>query len=127
MIDPCELQCMFKMDATDQLLLGGVCRQLGIVAYHPDVVPCLNEEKANKIPATTAVVPVVRVVRVILPDQSVYVPVKVTGAEFKGNTVKLEPDSELVLEGISMSPSYGPAEWWRDQGVVVKHFWITCK
>ena len=30
-----------KMDATEQLLLGeGVCRQLGIVTYHPDVEPC---------------------------------------------------------------------------------------
>ena len=36
-----------KMDATEQLLLGeGVCRQLGIVTYHPDVVVTDKSEKS---------------------------------------------------------------------------------
>ena len=34
-----------KMDAQDQLLLAGVCRQLGIVNCHPKVVTCRGGSK----------------------------------------------------------------------------------
>ncbi len=34
-----------KMDAANQLLLGeGICRQLGLVTYHPDVL-CSQDVK----------------------------------------------------------------------------------
>ena len=45
-----------KMDAHEQLLLSeGVCRQLGIVSYHPSVTARKSTRK------TTAIVPTVRV------------------------------------------------------------------
>ena len=57
-----------KMDASEQLLLSeGVCRQLGIVTYHPDV--------RSKGPAKKGKVPTVRVKLVqavrLLPNQSI--------------------------------------------------------
>ena len=48
-----------KMDAHDQLLLSeGVCRQLGIVSYHPSII---KPEKAKKMAKSSAIVPTVRV------------------------------------------------------------------
>ena len=48
-----------KMDATEQLLLGeGVCRQLGIVTYHPDVKRCLETVETSD---AAVQVPTVRV------------------------------------------------------------------
>ena len=39
-----------KMDAPEQLLLSeGVCRQLGILTYHPDVQPGNGDEKQLKL------------------------------------------------------------------------------
>lgn len=42
-----------KLDASEPLLLSeGVCRQLGIVTYHPDVTPGSSSEKeGTKVPA----------------------------------------------------------------------------
>lgn len=38
-----------KMDATEQLLLGeGVCRQLGIITYHPVFEPCHETIEASE-------------------------------------------------------------------------------
>ena len=65
-----------KMNAIDQLLLSeGVCRQLGIVTYHPSVVSG-RTHKQNR----ATVVPCIRVSLVqtlkLLPSQSAVVPVK---------------------------------------------------
>ena len=60
-----------KMDTSDQLLLSeGVCRQLGIIRYHPSVRPSSEEQQegeearesmGRESPEDTAVVPTVRV------------------------------------------------------------------
>lgn len=48
-----------KMDACDQLLLSeGVCRQLGIVTYHPSLLP---QDKPGSTPEVDTLVPSVRV------------------------------------------------------------------
>ena len=66
-----------KLDAHDPLLLSeGVCRQLGIITYHPDVV-ILEKDKKKSGEVEEVVVPMVRVqllqsVR-ILPQQSMTV------------------------------------------------------
>ena len=67
-----------KMDAHDQLLLSeGVCRQLGIVSYHPSVISTKVKKKS------VTVVPTVRVNLVqslrLVPNQAAIVSVKVTG------------------------------------------------
>ena len=61
-----------KMDAREQLLLSeGVCRQLGLVMYHPDVQ--VWRASKNKEPTDIAIVPLVRAKLVnsvrILPQQ----------------------------------------------------------
>lgn len=66
-----------KMDAHDPLLLSeGVCSQLGIVSYHPDV--------ESQVPATVserAIVPTVRLQSVSVPaGQCALVPIRVEGA-----------------------------------------------
>ena len=69
-----------KMDAREQLLLSeGVCRQLGIITYHPDVAPRKTVRFAGvhqqSTPQESARVPTVRVKLVqctrILPNQCV--------------------------------------------------------
>ena len=56
-----------KMDADDQLLLSkGVCRQLGIVTYHPSVQECQKPDvtalpKEDKASQDEAKVPTVHV------------------------------------------------------------------
>ena len=67
-----------KMDAHDQLLLSeGVCRQLGIVSYHPSVSPRKGVKKS------TALVPKVQVNLVqalrLPPNQGAVVPVRLEG------------------------------------------------
>jgi len=63
-----------KMDVPEQLLLSeGVCRQLGIIRYHPDVKPGNTTEKS--ITVGNCKVPMVRVKLVrdirLLPNQHV--------------------------------------------------------
>ena len=70
-----------KADAHDQLLLSeGVCRQLGIVTFHPMVQP----QKVKKRQRETSLVPTVRVNLVkslhLLPHQSAVVQVNFEGA-----------------------------------------------
>ena len=51
-----------KMDAFDQLLLSeGVCRQLGMVTYHPQVEIWRDRKKMNPPEDEKAIVPMVRV------------------------------------------------------------------
>ena len=50
-----------KMDAFDQLLLSGVCRQLGMVTYHPQVEIWRDRKKMNPPEDEKTIVPMVRV------------------------------------------------------------------
>ena len=107
-----------KMDAPDQLLLSeGVCRQLGIVTYHPSLhqpgqtqnpvdSPVCESESSNK---QTTLVPCVRVSLVkslqLPPNQSAVVPVRVEGDfDPAGQTMfvkrhrELEKDTGLIVE-----------------------------
>ena len=80
-----------KMDAVDELLLSeGVCRQLGIVTYHPSVVP----RKTTKPKA--AMVPSIKVSLIqslkLPPSQSALVPVKL-------ESCTAVTDEMLLIEG----------------------------
>ena len=96
-----------KVDAHDPLLLSeGVCRQLGIIVYHPDVVPLEKDKrKTEEVQLEEAVVPMVRVqllhsVR-ILPQQSVVVNVKpMNTIAATESTWLLEPEGSLRQIGI---------------------------
>ena len=90
-----------KMDAHDQLLLSkGVCRQLDIVRYHPEVDEVNGQKKEDS--------PVARVQLVqsfsLRPYQSAIVPVRATGV---CGTHMLEPyqlgDSPLCVQESSWS------------------------
>lgn len=70
-----------KMDAQEQLLLSeGVCRQLGIVMYHPSIEPSKVPDKDSD---ADALVPTVRVCLVqslrLPPNQGAVVPVRCEG------------------------------------------------
>ena len=81
-----------KMDASDQLLLSeGVCRQLGIVMYHPSLhqpdqvaIP-IHSRVCQPVTSTKRTTLVLRVhvslaqSLKLLPGQSVIVPVRVEG------------------------------------------------
>ena len=87
-----------KMKAHDPLLLSeGVCRQLGIITYHPEVV-CKNDDEPSKEVA----VPMVKVQLLqstkILPRQSVQVTARIE--EVAQGTWLLKPDDELMSTGI---------------------------
>ena len=107
-----------KMDAPDQLLLSeGVCRQLGIVTYHPSLhqpgqtqnivdYPVCESKSSNK---QTTVVPCVRISLVnslkLPPGQNALVPVRVEGdfnpvrqAMFVKSHGELEKDTGLIVE-----------------------------
>ena len=89
-----------KVNAHEQLLLSeGVCRQLGLIQYHPDVRPWRRRGKQNggatsdrsgkwNKPTRKALVPTVSVRLVqsvrIPPNHCAVVPVQVTGKELVG-------------------------------------------
>ena len=84
-----------KMDAREQLLLSeGVCRQLGLVMYHPDVQVWRGDK--NKEPTDIAVVPLVRAKLVnsvrILPQQCSLVSVELEGNFDAAKQLLLEPE-----------------------------------
>ena len=92
-----------KMDAAEQLLLAeGVCRQLGTVSYHPDVL-------ATTGPQTTAAAPV-PLVNVFLinsvkipPRGSVYVQVRCSNED---GTLMVEPDLGVQsMDGLHFPPT----------------------
>ena len=92
-----------KMDAFDQLLLSeGVCRQLGIVQYHPSV----SARKASK--QTADEVPLVPNVRVSLvdslrlpPGQSAVVPVRLDySTQEAKDTLIIEGDENMWRTGL---------------------------
>lgn len=91
-----------KMDAPDQLLLSeGVCRQLGIITYHPDVQEWRGGRKQPPSASEDAKVPTVRVRLYssiqVPPLQSTVVQVQVDSPE-GGLPVCLEQASDLEEE-----------------------------
>ena len=105
-----------KMDAPDQLLLSeGVCRQLGIITYHPDVQKWRGGRK--KVPTTAsekAKVPMVRVKLVqsiqLSPRQSAVVQVQVdTRGSNEPVYVEHDPHFEyetgLSVDDVLLQPS----------------------
>ena len=85
-----------KMDAPEQLLLSeGVCRQLGILTYHPDVQRWRGGRRPGA-PEKQAKIPMVRVRLVqsvcVLPLQSTVVNVQLDGPDSEySKSVLLEP------------------------------------
>ena len=75
-----------KMDAHDQLFLSeGVCRQLGILAYHPDVIVKKSSSQCEGKSEGVATVPTIRVHLLqsikVPAGQSTLVPVHLQGSE----------------------------------------------
>ena len=103
-----------KMDGRDQLLLSeGVCRQLGLVMYHPDVQVWRGGK--DKKPLTeskdVAIVPMVRAKLVnsvrVLPQQCSLVSVKLEGNFDAAKQLLLEPEDlgcDLWMEQTLLSP-----------------------
>ena len=84
-----------KMDAHDSLLLSeGVCRQLGVLSFHPEVKPLKELSPAG---LSSARVPLVRVSLVqsvrLLPHQSVGAAVRVEGVDQFTKPLLLEHSS----------------------------------
>ena len=85
-----------KMDAPEQLLLSeGVCRQVGILTYHPDVQRWIGGRRPGT-PEKQAKIPMVRVRLVqsvcVLPLQSTVVNVQLDGPDSEySKSVLLEP------------------------------------
>ena len=106
-----------KMDAHEQLLLSeGVCRQLGIVSYHPSVTARKSTRK------TTAIVPTVRVKLIqslrLPPSRGAVVPVKLEGDPdclkhpvLVQNCESIERETGLTVEDAVISaPGSGVAQ-----------------
>ena len=107
-----------KLDAEEQLLLSeGVCRQLGIIRYHPDVEPWRHRRNPPVVPAESdtptessgagAVVPTISIRLVqslrLPPGQCAVVPVQVEGAR-DGAPLPLEPTRNFEREsGLELS------------------------
>ena len=92
-----------KIDAHDQPLLSeGVCRQLNILTYHPDVQVWRGRKKQQPSSETQVQVPSVSVCLVqivqVPPQQSVLVEVRVDGTDLGDQAVYLESDPHLEKE-----------------------------
>ena len=98
-----------KMDASEPLLLSeGVCRQLGIVSYHPDVHPKnAKPETPNVAEATTiATVPSVRIKLVtsvrLPPKEAVAAEVQLEGIEKNYRGPWLLQSNDTVVEDLGV-------------------------
>ena len=93
-----------KMDAQDQLLLAeGVCRQLGIVNYHPEVETWRGGSKVRDSSNSSdgiVTVPLVRVSMLqsvrVLPHHSTLVTVKVDGEITTSGSLLLQPEESMA-------------------------------
>ena len=105
-----------KMDAHDELLLSeGVCRQLGIISYHPDVkVRSGPQHKVNdeEQPATVPTIRVHLLQSVRVPaGRSAVVPVQLKGGNLNRQPMLMERDPAieesigLRLEDALLQPS----------------------
>ena len=105
-----------KMDAHDQLLLSeGVCRQLGIVSYHPSV----SSGKITK--KTTTIVPTIQVNLIqslrLPPSKAAVVPVKLGDGDclkhlvLVQNSERIEKETGLTVEdAVIAAPESGVAQ-----------------
>ena len=95
-----------KMDAEDQLLLSeGVCRQLGIVSYHPNVCerqnqkvttpPAVDQETTEEVKVPTVRVKLLNSVR-LLPNWCTPVAVSVEGGSHGDLLVSIEGEPALI-------------------------------
>ena len=111
-----ETRVYVKMEAHDELLLSeGVCRQLGIISYHPDVkVRSGPQHKANdgEQPATVPTIRVHLLQSVRVPaGRSAVVPVQLKGGSLNYQTMLMERDPAveesigLRLEDALVQPS----------------------
>ena len=83
-----------KMDAPDQLLLSeGVCRQLGIVTYHPSL---LSQDTAESDRDDSSLVPSVRV---RLPQSLKILPSQCAVVSFRVEGELPSTDQNLSMEG----------------------------
>ena len=100
-----------KMDSSDQLLLSeGVCRQLGVVSYHPSVIA----KKKGRTPETPPVrVPTIRVKLVksvrVPPLKCVTAQVRLEGEDSLEGPILIEssPDREVHLADAMVSSIEG--------------------
>ena len=87
-----------KMDAVEPLLLSeGVCSQLGLITFHPDVLGETRKSCQSVVPRVS--VQLVRSVK-LLPQRSYQVPVSLTGAELNQKLTMIEPDPRLLASGV---------------------------
>ena len=101
-----KTMCMpvyIKMNAQDQLLLAeGVCRQLGIVSYHPEVETWRGGSKGKD---KTVTVPFVRVSMLksmhVLPNQSTLVTVQVDSEVAASGSLLLQPKETMAISNCS--------------------------
>ena len=131
-----------KMDAYDQLLLSeGVCRQLEIINYHPDVHLCKQKQKAgnkneekeknsacrdnDKDSKDDVVVPMVRVRLVqgvkLLPQQGTRIQVEKQGDSGNAKTFLVEPDPRMADMGLSVEPTLLELKDGRAAQIVIKN------
>ena len=92
-----------KMNAKEQLLLSeGVCCQLGILSYHPDVKPRKITKGDQPGAEGTARVPTVRVKLVqsarLPPNQSVVAEARLTDSDGHGGPLLIEAHEPLKRE-----------------------------
>ena len=101
-----------KMDAFDQLLLSeGVYRQLGIVTYHPSLLPrkVLKSKTEEDIQVPSISVSLVQSLR-LPPNRSAVVPVKLEGtSQLLNRTIivegeeRVEKDTGIIVEDAVVS------------------------
>ena len=131
-----------KMDAYNQLLLSeGICRQLGIINYHPDVhlfkqkqkAGNKNEEKEKdstcrvngKDSEDDVVVPMVRVRLVqgvkLLPHQGTWIEVQKQGDSGNTKTFLVEPDPHMADMGLLVEPTLLELKDGKPAQIVIKN------
>ena len=95
-----------KFDAHDQLLLSGVCRQLGIITYHPSAEPWRGGRKSAEHQPTKPTEENVNVPRItirlisslrILPQKGVVIPVHVDKVTRDSSSVPLAFEADRTL------------------------------
>ena len=98
-----------KMDSTDQLLLSeGVCRQLGIVSYHPSVLAKKRSTATEKSPVRVPMVRVSLLESVSVPPQRcITAKAKLEGGEGLEGPVLLEQalDSSTATAAVRLTDS----------------------
>ena len=92
-----------KMNAKEQLLLSeGVCRQLGILSYHPNVKPRKVTKGDQPSAEGTACVPTVRVKLMqstrLPANHSTVAEARLTDSDGHGSPLLIEPNEPIKSE-----------------------------